>query len=289
MGGRAPNPCDHRADLIAKLEALGLVPPEVTQVAGEGGVLLNAYLIKPRDFDPTTEYPMLMFVYGGPGSQTVTDQWGGSRYLWHQMLANDGYLVASVDNRGTGARGRNFKKLTYLNLGQYESRDQIAAARDLASRPYVDGDRIGIWGWSYGGYMSLLSMFQGEGTFRAAISVAPVTDWRLYDTIYTERYMRTPQENPEGYENGAPLSYVDRLNGKLLVVHGSGDDNVHAQNTTLLVKGLEDAGRQFDMRIYPNKTHSIAGPTTRVNLYRLFTDWLNENLRTEPAAVSLHP
>ncbi len=287
--GRPIRVITDNADLIAKLEALGLVPPEVTQVAGEGGVLLNAYLIKPRDFDPTIEYPMLMFVYGGPGSQTVTDRWGGSRYLWHQMLANDGYLVASVDNRGTGARGRNFKKLTYLNLGQYESRDQIAAARDLASRPYVDGDRIGIWGWSYGGYMSLLSMFQGEGTFRAAISVAPVTDWRLYDTIYTERYMRTPQENPEGYENGAPLSYVDRLNGKLLVVHGSGDDNVHAQNTTLLVKGLEDAGRQFDMRIYPNKTHSIAGPTTRVNLYRLFTDWLNENLRTEPAAVSLHP
>lgn len=276
-------------DLVAKLERLDLDPPEFTQVSGEGGILLNAYLIKPRDFDPVAKHPLLMFVYGGPGSQTVTDRWGGSRYLWHQMLANDGYLVASVDNRGTGARGRDFKKLTYLKLGQLESRDQIAAARTLASRPYVDADRIGIWGWSYGGYMSLLSMFLGAETFRAAISVAPVTDWQLYDTIYTERFMRTPRENPDGYRLGAPLNFVDHLNGKLLVVHGTGDDNVHSQNTTLLVKRLEDAGKQFDMRIYPNKTHAIAGSTTRVNLYRLFTEWLHANLRGEPATVTLQP
>jgi dipeptidyl-peptidase-4 len=277
------------AGLAAKLEALAFVPPEFTTVPGHDGELLNGYLIKPRDFDPSREYPLLMYVYGGPGSQTVVDRWGGSRYLWHQMLVSEGYLVASVDNRGTGARGRAFKKMTYLQLGQYESQDQIAAARHFASLSYVDGDRMGIWGWSYGGYMSLLSMFQGAGTFRAAISVAPVTDWRLYDTIYTERYMRTPQENPDGYERGAPLSYVDRLTGKLLVVHGTGDDNVHSQNTTLLIQRLEDAGKQFDMRLYPNKTHAIGGATSRMNVYGLFTRWLNENLRQEPAAMSLQP
>lgn len=264
-------------ELRDRVAALGLTPPEFLKIPA-GGVELNAYIIRPREFDPGRRYPLLMYVYGGPGSQTVRDSWGGSRYLWHQMLAQEGYLVASVDNRGTGARGRDFKKITYQRLGVLESDDQIAAARYFASLPYVDEDRIGIWGWSYGGYMTLMSLFRGEGVFKAGISVAPVTDWRLYDTIYTERYMRTPQENPAGYERGAPLTYVDRFRGSLLVVHGSGDDNVHSQNTTRLVNALEEAGKQFDMRIYPNKTHSIAGRTTRVNLYGYFTDWLKKNL-----------
>ncbi len=219
-----------------------------------------------------------MRVYGGPGSQTVRDSWGGSNYLWYQMLAEAGYLVASVDNRGTGARGRDFKKMTYMKLGQYESDDQIAAARHFGSLPYVDADRIGIWGWSYGGYMSLLSSFRGDGAFKAAISVAPVADWKLYDTIYTERYMRTPQENPEGYEKGAPLTYAEGLTGNLLIVHGTGDDNVHSQNTTQLIQKLEQAGKQFDLRLYPNKTHSITGGNTRVNLYEYLTRWLKKNL-----------
>jgi dipeptidyl-peptidase-4 len=264
--------------LREKIAALDLTAPEFMTIDVDDGITLNAYLIKPKDFDPEQRYPLLMYVYGGPGSQTVRDAWGGSRYLWHQMLAQNGYLVASVDNRGTGARGRDFKKMTYLRLGQYESADQIAAARYLASLPYVDGDRIGIWGWSYGGYMSLMSMFKGEGVFRAAIPIAPVTDWRFYATIYTERYMRTPQENPTGYKEGASLSYVDRLRGNLLVVHGSGDDNVHMQNTTQLIQALENAGKQFDMRIYPNKTHSISGRKTRVNLYNYLTEWLGRNL-----------
>ena len=265
-------------ELIARIEGMNLPAPVFITVPGADGVELNAYIIKPADFDPDREYPLLMFVYGGPGSQTVRDAWGGGNYLWYHMLARAGYLVASVDNRGTGARGRDFKKQTYMMLGQYESDDQIAAARHFASLPYVDGDRIGIWGWSYGGYMSLMSIFRGPGVFKAAISVAPVTDWRLYDTIYTERFMRTPQENEEGYDKGAPLSYAGDFEGNLLVVHGSGDDNVHAQNTVQLIQKLELEGKQFDMRLYPNKTHSIAGGTTRVNLFEYFTAWLMENL-----------
>ncbi|NIM48578.1 MAG: prolyl oligopeptidase family serine peptidase [Gemmatimonadales bacterium] len=264
--------------LIAKIDSLGFTRPEFITVPGEGGVELNAYIIKPKDFDPAKRYPLLMRVYGGPGSQTVRDSWGGSNYLWYQMLAEAGYLVASVDNRGTGARGRDFKKMTYMKLGQYESDDQIAAARHFGSLPYVDADRIGIWGWSYGGYMSLLSSFRGDGAFKAAISVAPVADWKLYDTIYTERYMRTPQENPEGYEKGAPLTYAEGLTGNLLIVHGTGDDNVHSQNTTQLIQKLEQAGKQFDLRLYPNKTHSITGGNTRVNLYEYLTRWLKKNL-----------
>jgi len=265
-------------ELIAKIEGMNLPAPEFVTVPGADGAELNAYIIKPTDFDPGREYPLLMFVYGGPGSQTVRDSWGGGNYLWYQMLAQAGYLVASVDNRGTGSRGRDFKKQTYMKLGQYESDDQIAAARHFASLPYIDGDRIGIWGWSYGGYMSLMSIFRGQGAFKAAISVAPVTDWRLYDTIYTERFMRTPQENGAGYDMGAPLSHVGDFEGNLLVVHGTGDDNVHAQNTVQLIQKLELEGKQFDMRLYPNKTHSIAGGTTRVNLFEYFTAWLMENL-----------
>ncbi len=265
-------------DLMAKVQALNLAVPEFIKIPVEGGVDLNGYIIRPPDFDISKRYPLLMYVYGGPGSQTVRDSWGGTRYLWHQLLAQEGYLVASVDNRGTGSRGRDFKKITYQNLGRYEAADQIAAARYFGLQPFVDEERIGIWGWSYGGYMSLMSTFTGQGIFKAALSVAPVTDWRLYDTIYTERFMRTPRENGAGYDYGAPLNHVEKLQTNLLVVHGTGDDNVHVQNTIQLAQRLEDAGKQFDMRLYPNKTHSIAGSETRVNLYTLFTEWLRKNL-----------
>ncbi len=276
--GRLVRTLADNAALAAKVTALGLVRPEFITLKTPDGVELNAWIIKPKGFDPSRRYPLLMNVYGGPGSQTVTDSWGGANYLWHQMLARDGYLVASVDNRGTGGRGARFMKLTYLHLGRYESADQIASARWFAAQPYVDPDRIGIWGWSYGGYMSSLSMFRGAGVFKAALAVAPVTDWRFYDTIYTERYMRTPQENPAGYGEGAPLAYADSLKGHFLLVHGTGDDNVHFQNSVRLVERLEAANKQFDMRIYPNKTHSIAGGSTRENLYGLFTAWLEQNL-----------
>ncbi len=266
------------AALAARVAGLALARPEFITIKTADGVELNAWIIKPKGFDPSHRYPLLMNVYGGPGSQTVTDSWGGANYLWHQLLAHDGYLVASVDNRGTGARGARFMKMTYLHLGRYESADQIASARWFAAQPYVDPDRVGIWGWSYGGYMSSLSMFRGAGVFKAALAVAPVTDWRFYDTIYTERYMRTPEENAAGYAEGAPLAYADSLKGHFLLVHGTGDDNVHFQNSIRLVERLEAANKQFDMRIYPNKTHSIAGGNTRENLYGLFTAWLEKNL-----------
>ena len=266
------------AELRRRVEALGLNRPEFTKVTLQDGLELNAWLIKPPDFDPAKQYPLLMYVYGGPGSQTVTDSWGGDRYLWHQLLAREGYLVASVDNRGTGARGADFQKITYLRLGKFESFDQIASAKHFAGLPYVDGSRIGIWGWSYGGYMAALTMFRGGGVFRAAISVAPVTDWRLYDTIYTERYMRTPEENPEGYKESAPLTYAKELTGRFLLVHGTGDDNVHAQNSYQLIRLLEDSNKQFDLRLYPNKRHGIRGPETRVNLFTLMTEFVKENL-----------
>lgn len=264
--------------LVRKVDALRLRPPEFMTVPAADGVDLNAWIIKPRDFDPAKRYPVLLFVYGGPGSQTVTDAWGGAQYLWHQMLAQDGYLVASVDNRGTGARGARFRKVTYLHLGRYESADQLAAARWFRRQPFVSADRIGIWGWSYGGYMASRTMFLGAGLFKAALVVAPVTDWRLYDTIYTERYMRTPQENAAGYDESAPLTYADSLQGGFLLVHGTGDDNVHFQNSVRLVERLEAANKQFDMRIYPNKTHAIIGGNARENLYGLFTAWLKKHL-----------
>jgi len=268
----------NNAKLREQVSGLGLNRPEFITVKTPEGVELNAWIIKPKGFDPARRYPLLMNVYGGPGSQTVTDSWGGANYLWHEMLAQEGYLVASVDNRGTGGRGAKFMKLTYLHLGRYESTDQIAAARWFAAQPYVNPDRIGIWGWSYGGYMTSLSMFRGAGVFKAALAVAPVTDWRFYDTIYTERYMRTPQENAAGYDEGAPLTYADSLRGSFLLVHGTGDDNVHFQNSERLVERLEAANKPFDMRIYPNKTHSIAGGTTRENLYGLLTSWLKAHL-----------
>ena len=266
------------ATLARNVAALGLRTPEFLRIPAAEGVDLNAWIIQPRDFDPAKRYPLLLFVYGGPGSQTVTDSWGGPQYLWHQLLAQEGYLVASVDNRGTGARGAAFKKLTYLHLGRYESADQIAAARWFGRQPFVRADRIGIWGWSYGGYMASRTMFLGAGVFAAALVVAPVTDWRLYDTIYTERYMRTPQENPAGYAESASLAYVDSLRGGFLLVHGTGDDNVHFQNSVRLVERLEAANKQFDMRIYPNRTHAISGGSTRENLYGLFTAWLKAHL-----------
>jgi dipeptidyl-peptidase-4 len=266
------------SELMSGVEALNLARPEFITVPAADGTDLNAWIIKPPSFDPSQTYPLLMYVYGGPGSQTVNDSWGGSRYLWHQLLASKGYIVASVDNRGTGARGAKFKKVTYLNLGKYEVADQIAAATHFASLPYVDAERIGIWGWSYGGYMASFSILKGHGVFKAAIAGAPVTDWRLYDTIYTERYMRTPQENPDGYAESAPQAFADLLEGNLLIVHGTGDDNVHPQNTYQLVEELIQANKQFQLRLYPNQPHGFRGTVRRVNLYTMMTNFLLENL-----------
>ena len=259
------------------LEALAIRKPEFIQVPGADGAMLNATIIRPANFDPSKKYPVLMYVYGGPGSQTATDAWGGNRYLWHQVMAQNGYLVVSVDNRGTGGRGRDFKKVTYLRLGEHEAADQVAAAQWLARQPYVDAQRIGIWGWSYGGFMTAFSMMQPGSPFKAGVSVAPVADWGLYDTIYTERFMRTPQENPEGYRR-SPVGEAANLRGKLLLVHGTGDDNVHFQNSVRLANALQAAGKQFTFMAYPNRNHSISGGPTSAHLFTMMTDWVLANL-----------
>jgi dipeptidyl-peptidase-4 len=239
---------------------------------------LNAYIIKPPDFNPTKKYPVLMYVYGGPGVQIVKDQWGGSTSFWHQMLVQKGCIVVCVDNRGTPGRGTAFSKSTYKNLGHLEVIDQMAAAKYLQGLDFVDPDRIGIWGWSYGGYMTALCMTKGAEIFKLGISVALVSNWRFYDTIYTERFLQTPQENPSGYDDNSPVNHVDKLKGKFLLVHGSGDDNVHYQNTMELVNALVDANKQFDLFIYPNRAHGIRGGNARLHLYTKMTDFVLGNL-----------
>ncbi len=243
------------------------------------GTAINGYMIKPADFDANKEYPVLVFQYSGPGSQQVLNNWGGgTNFYWHQMLAQEGYIVAVIDPRGTGGRGEAFKKITYKQLGKYESADHLEGAKYLGSLPYIDKNRIGIWGWSYGGYMSSLAMFVGEGLYKAAIAVAPVTNWRFYDTIYTERYMDTPQNNADGYDNNSPTTHAAKLKGNYLLIHGTGDDNVHFQNAVTLQNVLIAEGKQFDSFYYPDRAHGIYRDNARMHLFVMMTDWVKENL-----------
>ena len=239
---------------------------------------LNAWMITPPTFDSTKKYPVLMYQYSGPGSQQVADMFPLGNYFWHQMLAQKGYIVVCVDGTGTGMRGEEFRKKTYLQLGKYESDDQIAVAKNLGNMPYVDKDRIGIWGWSYGGFMSSTCLLKGNDVFKMAIAVAPVTNWRYYDNIYTERYMRTPQENPTGYDNNAPEKMAANLKGKFLLIHGTADDNVHFQNSVMLTTALINADKSFESEYYPDKTHGISGGATRLQLYTRMTDFILKNL-----------
>ncbi len=241
-------------------------------------VTLYASLIKPQNFDSTKKYPVLVYTYGGPGSQVVRNSWGGANYLWYSMLVQKGYLIFMVDNRGTGARGTKFKTITYKNLGTWEVNDQIEGAKYLASLSYVDKNRIGIWGWSYGGYMASMTILLGADYFKTAVAVAPVTNWKFYDNIYTERYMGTPLNNPEGYAASAPMNHAGKLKGKFLLIHGTGDDNVHFQNSVNFVNALENANKQFSTMYYPNKNHGIYGGTTRLHLFTLITNFIFENL-----------
>ncbi|MBO6518063.1 MAG: S9 family peptidase [Bacteroidia bacterium] len=262
-----------------KLEGFKMGPIAFEDIDLENGVSLNSYMIKPADFDPNKKYPLLMFVYGGPGSQQVQNHWLWSNYFWHQMLANEhGYIIACVDNRGTGARGAEFKKMTYLQLGKYETEDQIAAAKYYGKLNYIDASRIGIWGWSYGGYMSSLCLTKGADVFKSAIAVAPVTNWRYYDNIYTERYMRTPQENASGYDDNSPINHIDKLKGNYLIIHGTGDDNVHFQNSAEMVKKMIGKNIPFDSEYYPNKNHGIYGGYTRLHLFNRMTNFIVEKL-----------
>jgi dipeptidyl-peptidase-4 len=275
---RAPRVVEDNAALERKLAAAPIRPPQFFELPMPDGTRLDAYRLVPADFDSTRRYPVLMYVYGGPAAPQVNDAWGGSRYLWHQMLTQHGYVVVVVDNRGAAWRGRDFRKITQHRLGTIESQDQMDAARWLGSQPWVDPARIGIWGWSYGGYMTALTAGRGGTLFKAAMSVAPVADFRLYDTIYTERFMWTPQENAAGYQESSVLPHLEGLAADLLLVHGTGDDNVHPQNSILIANRLQSLGKPFQMMLYPNRTHAISGGNTQVHLYDMFTRFILENL-----------
>lgn len=273
---------EDNARLKERLKVFRLPAPELVRVPGADGTMLNAWVVKPSSFDSTRVHPLLLYVYGGPDSQTVTNGWGGTFQLWHAYLAETlGVVVASVDNAGTGGRGRTLTQQVYGRLGQLESADQMAAARAMAGWSWVDPDRIGIWGWSYGGYASLMSLLSSDTSpFRMGIAVAPVTDWRLYDTIYTERFLSTPQSNPMGYAKGAPITYASNLRSdqRLLMVHGDLDDNVHVQNTLQLAEALQREGKPFDMMTYPGRNHSLSGDGTRLHLFSMITRYIGDHL-----------
>lgn len=258
-------------DLKEKLNYFAIQQKAFISVPTSGGDTLNAWMVKPSHFDENISYPLVMVQYSGPNSQQVLNRFG---YGWEQVLANKGFIVACVDGRGTGARGTEFRKCTYKQLGRYESDDQIEAAIYFGKQSYIDANRIGIWGWSYGGFMSSLCLSRGNGVFKAGIAVAPVTHYKFYDTIYTERFMRTPKENPEGYDNYAPLNLADKLQGRLLLIHGTADDNVHYQNAIEYAEALVQADKQFDMMSYNNRNHSIYGGNTRKHLYTKKIEWL---------------
>lgn len=273
------------ATLRGRLAMLRKGSSEFFSIPAENGARMPAMLMKPADFDSTRKYPLLLHVYGGPGSGTVNDAWG-SYYLWHLMLTQKGYLVASIDNHGTPAPlGRAWRKSIYGQLGVVETRDQATAARSLSQRPYVDAGKIGIWGWSYGGFMSLNSLFQHPDLFSTAVAVSPVTHWSLYDNVYTERFNGLPAANKAGYDRGSPLTYVNGLKGNLLLIHGSGDDNVHFQNSEVLINALVTANKPFTMMEYPNRTHCVCqGKNTQVHLFELITRYLDQHLKAPPSA-----
>ena len=267
------------AKLKAKLADYNLSKAEFIRVPNSKGDTLNGWMLKPADFDASKKYPVLFCNYGGPGSQQVANRFGAVS-MWHQLLAQKGFIVVSIDNTGTGYRGEEFKKKTYLQLGKFEIEDQIDAAKYLGALPYVDKDNIGHWGWSYGGFMSSLAITKGSDVFSAAVAVAPVTNWRFYDNIYTERYMRTPQENPKGYDDNSPINFTDKIKGKYLLVHGTADDNVHFQNATQMITALVKSNIDFESAYYPNKNHGISGglDNTTFHLWSKMTNWIVENM-----------
>jgi dipeptidyl-peptidase 4 len=257
---------------------MNITPKSFFTLTTSNGDQLNAWMIKPKDFDASKKYPLFMTQYSGPGSQSVANTWNSYNDYWFYMLAQKGYIVVCVDGRGTGFKGAEFKKVTYKELGKYEVEDQIEVAKILGKYDYIDPSRIGIWGWSYGGFMSSNCILKGNDVFKTAIAVAPVTSWRFYDSIYTERYMQTPQENANGYDDNSPLSHVEKLKGNYLLIHGTADDNVHVQNTMVMLEALIQANKQFDWAIYPDKNHGIYGGATRLQLFTKMTNYIQEKL-----------
>ena len=276
--GKTLKELQNNEEQLKKLQNDNMVIKEFMTIPNEAGDQMNAWVMKPKDFDPNKKYPLFMFQYSGPGSQQVSNSWDQGNGLWFNHLVQKGYIVACVDGRGTGYKGTEYKKTTYLNLGKFEIDDQIAAAKWFGKQSYINKDRIGIFGWSYGGYMASLALTKGADVFKAGIAVAPVTNWRYYDSIYTERFMRTPQENPGGYDDNSPTSYANLLKGKYLLIHGTADDNVHFQNSMEFSEALIQNNKQFEFMAYPDKNHGIYGGQTRPQLYQKMTNFLLENL-----------
>ncbi len=276
--GKALTTLVDNAELKQKISGIALPKKEFFSFQTQDGTKLNGWMIKPTNFSASKKYPVLLYQYSGPGSQEVLDKF---KVSWENYMASQGFIVVCVDGRGTGGRGADFAKSTYLNLGIKEAKDQVATAQYLGSLPYVDKNRIGIWGWSYGGYMTIMSMSEGTPVFKAGAAVAPVTDWKYYDTVYGERFMRTPNENAEGYKASSAFTRADKLNGNLLLVHGMADDNVHFQNTAEYAEHLVQLGKQFDMQVYTNRNHSIFGGNTRLHLYNKLTNFFNRELNNK--------
>ena len=264
-------------ELLAKLSSFNLPYKDFFKIK-INQVEFNMWMIKPANFNPKKKYPLLIYQYSGPGSQEVENRWSSNRDLWHQMLAQKGFIIACLDGRGTGFKGKNFKKITYGQLAKYETQDQISFAKYLSKFPYIDEDRIGIWGWSYGGLISTNCILKGSEVFSLAIAVAPVTNWRFYDTIYTERFMGLPKNNPGGYDLNSPLNFAHLLEGEYLLIHGSADDNVHLQNTMRMVEELIQENKQFEWMIYPDKNHGIYGGNTSIHLYNKMTTFIETKL-----------
>jgi len=254
------------------------VPKTFFTFKNASGIPLNAWIIKPPDFDSTKHYPVYMYAYNGPGSNECNNAWDGTDYFWHQFLAQQGYIVVCCDGRGTQARGRDFKHATYMQLGKYESDDQLDFASYLAGLKWVDKSRIGFQGWSYGGFMASLMISKGADKIKTAIAVAPVTQWAFYDNVYTERFMRRPQENVKGYQENSPLHFIKNIKGHFLLIHGSADDNVHMQNSMELASALVQNNIPFDYMVYPNKNHGIYGGYTRLHLYQKIFDFIKLKL-----------
>jgi dipeptidyl-peptidase 4 len=276
--GKVVRDIETNEKLRLKMNEFDFVKSQFFTFKTSENVELNGWMMRPRDYDSTKKYPVFMTQYSGPGSQSVLDAWGGANYLWYQLLTQKGYIVVCVDPRGTGGRGEDFRKITYKQLGHYETIDQIEAAKWLATQPYVDGKRIGIFGWSYGGYMSSLCILKGADVFKTAIAVAPVTNWKWYDSIYTERYMQTEKENAKGYADNSPVNFADKLTGNYLLIHGTTDDNVHFQNSIEMANALIAANKQYDTYFYPNRNHGINSGNARLHLFNKMTNFILEKL-----------
>jgi dipeptidyl-peptidase-4 len=276
--GKVVKELQNNNEQLQKFKTDNFVAKEFITIPNDAGDQMNAWIIKPKNFDPNKKYPLFMFQYSGPGSQQVSNSWDNGNGTWFEMLAQKGYVVACVDGRGTGYKGTKFKKVTYMNLGKYEIEDQITAAKWFGNQSYIDKTRIGMFGWSFGGYMTSLAMTKGADVFKMGIAVAPVTNWRYYDSVYTERFMRTPQENADGYDKNSPTEYANLLKGKFLLIHGTADDNVHFQNSMEFSEALIQNKKQFDFMAYPDKNHGIYGGQTRPQLYQKMTDFILNNL-----------